>query len=111
MGDKVLPWAARSLASENARQRSRISPAELKSLSDELLMEHLKHSSHEAMTHLFERYHRLVLSVALKILRDTGEAEDLMQDVFIEVFRHAELMTRGRAACARGSFAAPTIAA
>jgi RNA polymerase sigma-70 factor (ECF subfamily) len=38
---------------------------------------------------IFDRYHRLVLSVALKILRDVGEAEDLMQTVFLEIFKSA----------------------
>jgi DNA-directed RNA polymerase specialized sigma24 family protein len=36
---------------------------------------------------LFDRYHRLVLSIAPKIVRDPGEAEDVMQSVFPEIFR------------------------
>ena len=38
---------------------------------------------------LFDRYHRLVLSVAFKILRDPSEAEDVMQSVFLEIYRVA----------------------
>src|SRR5262249_19554244 len=34
-------------------------------------------------------YHRLVMNIGLRILRDSGEAEDLMQSVFLEVFRSA----------------------
>lgn len=43
----------------------------------------------DALAVLFDRYHRLVLSIALKIVRDRGEAEDVMQNVFLEIFRAA----------------------
>jgi len=39
------------------------------------------------MSFLFKRYFRLVLGVSLNILRDLGEAEDLMQEVFLEIYR------------------------
>src|SRR5271169_4618215 len=61
--------------------------AELASLSDEGLMASLKLENSDALTVLFDRYHRLVLSVALRIVRDPGEAEDVMQIVFLDVFR------------------------
>jgi len=38
---------------------------------------------------LFDRYHRLVLHVALKIIHDVGEAEDVMQNVFMEIYKVA----------------------
>jgi RNA polymerase sigma-70 factor (ECF subfamily) len=44
----------------------------------------------------FSRYHRLVFDVAKRILRDRGEAEDILQDVFIEVFRKANLYDPGK---------------
>src|SRR5260370_37293337 len=58
-------------------------------LSDELLMVHLGQGHSDALAVLFDRYHRLVLNVALRILRDTGEAEDLMQSVFLQIFHTA----------------------
>jgi len=39
---------------------------------------------------MFDRYYRLVFSVAIRILRDHGEAEDLMQDVFLDVFHKVD---------------------
>lgn len=45
---------------------------------------------HDAFADLFDRYFRLVLSIALKILRNEAEAEDLMQDVFFEIYRRAD---------------------
>lgn len=68
-----------------------LSRAELSKLNDEELMECVKTGQSDGMSLLFERYFRLVLGVALKILRDLGEAEDLMQDVFLEIYRKPHL--------------------
>jgi RNA polymerase sigma-70 factor (ECF subfamily) len=59
-------------------------------LSDEGVMEQLRQGHPDALVVLFDRFYRLVLSVALRILRDRGEAEDLMQDVFLEIFNKAD---------------------
>jgi RNA polymerase sigma-70 factor (ECF subfamily) len=61
--------------------------AELRHLTDDQLMSQLQAGVNDALAVLFERYHRLVFSVALKILRDRGEAEDVMQNVFLEIYR------------------------
>jgi RNA polymerase sigma-70 factor (ECF subfamily) len=66
-----------------------ISYAQLVSMSDEGLMGQLQNGNQDALAALFERYHRLVTKVALRILRDAGEAEDLTQSVFLEIFRLA----------------------
>ena len=50
-------------------------------------MAQLQTGCNDALAVLFDRYHRLVLSIALKIVRDPGEAEDVMQSVFLEIFR------------------------
>jgi RNA polymerase sigma-70 factor (ECF subfamily) len=63
--------------------------SQLRKLSDETLMAHLKHGHDDALTILFERYHRLVFSIAIKTLHDEAEAEDVTQNVFLEVFRNA----------------------
>jgi RNA polymerase sigma-70 factor, ECF subfamily len=61
----------------------------LKGLPDEQLMEHLQAGHGDALAVLFDRYHRLVLSIALKIVKDPAEAEDVLQNVFLEIFRTA----------------------
>jgi RNA polymerase sigma-70 factor (ECF subfamily) len=61
--------------------------AELNLLSDGELMANLQAGCNDALAILFDRYHRLVLSIALKIVRDPGEAEDVMQSVFLEILR------------------------
>lgn len=64
-----------------------MSLAELKLMTDEQLMVQLQAGVDDALAVLFERYHRLVFAVGLKIVRDRGEAEDVMQMVFLEIFR------------------------
>jgi RNA polymerase sigma-70 factor, ECF subfamily len=63
--------------------------AELTRLSDEQVMAHVQGGHDDALTILFDRYHRLVVSIAYKILRDLGEAEDVTQLVFLEIFKVA----------------------
>jgi hypothetical protein len=50
-----------------------LSFAELKSLTDGELMARLQAGCNDALAILFDRYHRLVRSIALKIVRDSGE--------------------------------------
>jgi RNA polymerase sigma-70 factor, ECF subfamily len=70
--------------------------AKLKDLEDEELMAHLQGGCNDALAVLFGRYYRLVLSIALKIVRDPGEAEDVMQTVFLEIFRSAAQFDRAK---------------
>ena len=59
--------------------------------TDELLVAEIREGAKEALGLLFRRYARLVRTVAMRILRDTGEADDLLQEVFLFVFRRAAL--------------------
>lgn len=63
--------------------------SERNTLSDEELMCLFQNGDGDALTVLFDRYNRLIMSIALRILRDVGEAEDLMQSIFLEIFRSA----------------------
>src|SRR6266436_2958140 len=49
---------------------------EFADLSDERVMLEVQQGNGDAFAVLFDRYHRLVLVTALKILRDVGEAEE-----------------------------------
>ncbi len=62
---------------------------QLSRLTDTDLMAHLRAGHNDALAVLFERYHRLILSVAHKILRNPAEAEDVMQSVFLEIYKVA----------------------
>jgi RNA polymerase sigma-70 factor (ECF subfamily) len=60
---------------------------DLRKLSDEELMQHVMVGRHDVLTVLFDRYHRLVFDVAVRIVRDASEAEEVVQTVFLDIFR------------------------
>jgi RNA polymerase sigma-70 factor (ECF subfamily) len=64
--------------------------------SDESLIEAISRGEGEALSPLFRRYASLVRIVAERILRDSAEAEDLLQEVFLFVFRRAALFDPSR---------------
>jgi RNA polymerase sigma-70 factor (ECF subfamily) len=43
-----------------------------------------------ALARLYDRYASILLALALRIIRDRREAEDLLHDVFLEVWRSAK---------------------
>lgn len=63
--------------------------SELLRLSDDRLMQEVCAGNDDAFAVVFKRYHHLVQTVALRILRDAAEAEDMTQAVFLEIFRNA----------------------
>jgi RNA polymerase sigma-70 factor (ECF subfamily) len=77
------------LAVPRSREMRELKLTPIEMQSDEELVALLQVGHTDALGILFDRYHRLVLSVSRKILRDSGEAEDLMQAVFCEIFQSA----------------------
>ena len=67
--------------------QSRWNIVALQGSSDEELMVHLQAGHHDALAVIVDRYQRLVWSVAKKIVHDGGEAEDVVQIVFLELFQ------------------------
>ena len=78
-----------SLVPEPAASAFGVSIVRMPNLSDEDVMERLRKGDPDALPILFDRFYRLVLRIASRILRDPGEAEDVMQDVFLEIFNKA----------------------
>lgn len=56
---------------------------------DETLISRTQSGDNEALSWLFQRYERLLRSIAVRILRDGAEAEDLVQDLFLFIQRKA----------------------
>jgi RNA polymerase sigma-70 factor (ECF subfamily) len=63
--------------------------AELNELTDAKLLARLIAGDQSTLAVLFDRYHRLVFSIAVRILRDEGEAEEVVQTVFLNIFESA----------------------
>jgi RNA polymerase sigma-70 factor (ECF subfamily) len=59
--------------------------------SDELLLEQVRDGARDALALLFRRHARSVRNVAYRILRNEAEADDLVQEVFLFIFRKAFL--------------------
>lgn len=49
-----------------------------------------------AMSGIFDRYAPLVYSVALRVLHDTGDAEDVVQEIFAQLWRNPSSFVAGR---------------
>lgn len=69
-------------------------------VSDWSLLERVVQKDEAALSALYDRYSGLVFSEAKRILRDTGAAEEILQDLFYQIWRTAE-----RFDAARGSLA------
>ncbi len=64
--------------------------SELQEAGDPELVRQLISGNDDALAVIVDRYQRLVFSVALRIVKDEGEAEDLVQTVFVDIFKKAE---------------------
>ena len=58
--------------------------------SDWSLLERVVRKDESALAALYDRYSGLVFAEAMRILRDNGAAEEILQDIFYQVWRTAE---------------------
>jgi RNA polymerase sigma-70 factor (ECF subfamily) len=70
--------------------------AVLSDLSDAELIEKIASGSPEALDVLYERYSRVVLSFAFRILGDRASAEELLQEVFLRTWRQASSFSQSK---------------
>ena len=57
--------------------------------TDETLIRLVAQSQEQALVQLYDRYHRLIFSLALVIVDDPGTAEEITLDVFMRVWQKA----------------------
>ena len=64
---------------------------------DAALLALVQRGDESAMASLFDRYSKIVYSVALRVLRDPASAEDVLQEVFMQIWRNPNsfIATRG----------------
>jgi len=66
-----------------------VSSADAKTVSPDLaLVSAIRSGDQNAMASLYDRYSPIVYSVALRVLGDTRAAEDIQQDVFMQLWRN-----------------------
>src|SRR5260370_2846609 len=86
MGSESLPLSfLRSTAAEDSKTRASVDVELDLRLSDNHLMECIKTGDRDALGLLFDRYARVVFAVSARILRNSTEAQDLVQDVFLNI--------------------------
>ena len=71
-------------------------PASPTESSDETLLANVCSGDQDALALLFRRYARLVRYVGKKILRDDGEADDLVQEVFLYIYWKSALFDKSK---------------
>ena len=77
---------------EAAETRTPIRPSIDRKLdADDYLISRLRLGEHAPIAELFRRHASTIYRLGLKMLRDPGEAEDLVQEVFLYVFKKSEL--------------------
>jgi RNA polymerase sigma-70 factor, ECF subfamily len=64
--------------------------------SNEEVMFRLQSNDTSALEILFERYARLVFRIARGVVRDTGEAEDVVQEAFFHVYKNSRRFDRSK---------------
>jgi hypothetical protein len=74
------------------------------SVSDEALIAEVCLGSREALAILFRRYARLVRGVALRVLKDASEADDLLQDIFLLIHRLSRTFNESKGSAQSRSF-------
>ena len=84
-----------TVGQENLDRRS-VVEISVKSLADEAIIEAISERRQDALSELYSRYADLLMSVAVRILKNRSDAEDLIHDVFLEVWNKAGQYDRSR---------------
>jgi RNA polymerase sigma-70 factor (ECF subfamily) len=74
-------------------EQNAVNPAEA---SDESLLAEIVAGSQDALACLFQRYAVLVRNIAVRILSDRSEAEDVVQDLFLFIHRKSAIFDSSR---------------
>ncbi len=81
--------SVRTFFEKAARALSTIAYSQEDRASDLDLIRRLAQGDESALATLYDRYGGVVYSVALRVVKDAGVAEEILQDIFYHLWRHA----------------------
>ena len=65
-------------------------------VTDSILMSRIRDGDEDALGILHDRYAQVVYSVALRVLGDTTQAEDILQELFLQIWRNPQTFDASR---------------
>lgn len=65
-------------------------------VTDSMLISRIRGGDEDALAALHDRYAQVVYSVALRVLGDTTQAEDILQEIFLQLWRKPETFDSNR---------------
>ena len=79
------------------RETGLVNSSPMSMADDAALLAQVQRGDEASMAALFDRYSKVVYSVALRVLRDPAAAEDVLQEVFMQIWRNPDsfVATRG----------------
>jgi len=94
-GERNPAWATHPYF--EGREINCLSGTELKGdLTDAAVLSAIRSGDANAIAALYDRYSAVVYAVALRVLGDTGAAEDVLQEVFMQLWRNPGLFDSSR---------------
>jgi RNA polymerase sigma-70 factor, ECF subfamily len=82
-----------SVSSPQSSSGTRVAP-------DPILMARIRTGDERALATLYDRYSQVVYSVALRVLGDTTQAEDILQEIFMQIWRNPQTFDSSRGSLA-----------
>jgi RNA polymerase sigma-70 factor, ECF subfamily len=77
------------------------SPLSRGDAGDEMrLVARIRAGDQQAMSELYDRYGKVVYAVSLRVLQDAAAAEDVLQDVFLQLWRNPDAFDASRGSLA-----------
>ncbi len=65
-------------------------------VEDATLLASIQRGDERAMGQMYDRYSRLVYSVSLRVLRDAAAAEEVLQEIFMQIWRNPDSVPASR---------------